>query len=371
MDILKTLKEEQKEYKNTLLEDIQDRDGAAVTMSPEGKSPAAQTLFPTSYSRDAKKVLLKRIPTTSMEDFLMKLQLLQNMQAKQEAEQQQTEQQPDEQQVAANEEFLNSVLTFLSEKKVINMFGPKTLNSLAALSVAGGIGLGARAFEKSMDSKDSPITSKAPLSKAPEKQTLKINNLKKSTEKPAEAKEEKPTDVVGDILVPHLKEMEGWRARRYKDSKGLPTVGHGALIDGSFVGTMEKVFPYQSKEWRQKVASGNTELTAAQGHELLTHQARQKHNQVRDIIGHETFDSMHPNLRMHIASEHFRGMIKKSPKALAMIRKGDLKGASKEYLNADDYRENTENSIGKRMKNLSDALAQHSEGVKIPQTTEK
>ena len=165
--------------------------------------------------------------------------------------------------------------------------------------------------------------------------------------------------------------MEGWRARRYKDSKGLPTVGHGALIDGSFVGTMEKVFPYQSKEWRQKVASGNMELTAAQGHELLTHQARQKHDQARDIIGHETFDSMHPELRMHIASEHFRGMLKKSPKALGMIRKGDLKGASTEYLNADDYRENTENSIGKRMKKLSDALANHSEGVIIPQPTKK
>jgi hypothetical protein len=366
MDILKTLKEEQKEYRNILLEDIQDRDGAAVTMTPDGKSPAAQTLFPTSYSRDAKKILLKRIPTTSMEDFLMKLQLLQNMQAKQEAKQAQAEQQPDEQQVAANEEFLNDVRKFLFEKKVINMFGPKTLNSLAALSVAGGIGLGGKAFEKSMGSTDTAITTKAP-----EKQILKINDLKKSTEKPKETKEEKPTNVVGDMLVPHLKEMEGWRARRYKDSKGLPTVGHGALIDGSFVGTMEKVFPYQSKEWRQKVASGNMELTAAQGHELLTHQARQKHDQARDIIGHETFDSMHPELRMHIASEHFRGMLKKSPKALGMIRNGDLKGASREYLNADDYRENTENSIGKRMKKLSDALANHSEGVIIPQPTEK
>ena len=366
MDILKTLKEEQKEYRNILLEDIQDRDGAAVTMTPDGKSPAAQTLFPTSYSRDAKKIILKRIPTTSMEDFLMKLQLLQNMQAKQEAQQAQAEQQPDEQQVAANEEFLNDVRKFLFEKKVINMFGPKTLSSLAALSVAGGIGLGGKAFEKSMGSTDTAITTKAP-----EKQTLKINDLKKSTEKPKETKEEKPTNVVGDMLVPHLKEMEGWRARRYKDSKGLPTVGHGALIDGSFVGTMEKVFPYQSKEWRQKVASGNMELTAAQGHELLTHQARQKHDQARDIIGHETFDSMHPELRMHIASEHFRGMLKKSPKVLAMIRKGNLKGASTEYLNADDYRENTENSIGKRMKKLSDALANHSEGVIIPQPTEK
>jgi GH24 family phage-related lysozyme (muramidase) len=368
MDILKTLKEEQKEYHLTLLEDIQDRDGGSVTMTPGKSSPAAETLFPTSYPRDAKKIILKRIPTTSMEDFLMRLQLIQNMQAQQEAEQQ--EQQPDEEQVAANEEFLNSVLTFLNEKKVFNMFGPKTMNTLAALSVAGGMGLGAKAFEKSVDSKDSPISSKSSLSKAPEKQTLKINNLKKSTEKPVEAKEEKPTDVVGDMLVPHLKEMEGWRARRYKDSKGLPTVGHGALIDGSFNKTLETVFPYQSKEWRLKVASGNAELTRAQGHDLLMHHARQKHDQVRDMIGHEQFDKMHPELRTHIASEHFRGMIKKSPKALAMIRKGDLKGASKEYLNADDYRENTDNSIGKRMKMLSDALAKHSEGAILPQNGE-
>ena len=339
MDILKTLKEEQKEYRLTLLEDIQDKDGGSVTMIPGKSSPAAETLFPTSYPRDAKKIVLKRIPTTSMEDFLMRLQLIQNMQAQQEAE---AEQQPqDQEQVQANEQFLNDVREFLFEKKVFNMYGPKTLNSLAALSVAGGIGLGGKAFEKNVDTTKTPISIKAPVNKL---EVLKIKDLKKS-EKPVEAKEEKPVDVVGDMLVPHLKEMEGWRARRYKDSKGLPTVGHGALIDGSFIGTMEKVFPYQSKQWRQKVAAGNMELTAAQGHELLMHQARHKHDQVRDMIGHETFDKLHPNLRMHLASEHFRGMIKKSPKALAMIRKGDLKGASKEYLNADDYRENPDNSI--------------------------
>lgn len=354
MDILKTLKEEQKEYRLTLLEDIQDRDGGAVTMIPGKSSPAAETLFPSSYPRDAKKIVLKRIPTTSMEDFLMRLQLIQNMQAQQEAE---AEQQPqDQEQVQANEQFLNDVREFLSEKKVFNMFGPKTLNTLAALSVAGGIGLGGKAFEKSSDvEKKDNVEVRA---QAPKQEVLKIKDLKQS-EKPVEAKEEKPTDVVGDMLVPHLKEMEGWRARRYKDSKGLPTVGHGALIDGSFIGTMEKVFPYQSKQWRQKVAAGNMELTAAQGHELLMHQARHKHDQVRDMIGHETFDKLHPNLRMHLASEHFRGMIKKSPKALAMIRKGDLKGASKEYLDADDYKENTKNSIGKRMKLLSDTLAEH------------
>lgn len=364
MDILKTLKEEQKEYNLTLLEDIQDSSGSSINMTPDGKSPAAQTLFPTSYPRDSKKIVLKRIPTTSMEDFLMRLQLIQNMQAQQQA---QAEQQPqDQEQVQANEQFLNDVREFLSEKKVFNMFGPKTLNTLTALSVAGGIGLGGKAFEKSSDvEKKDNVEVRA---QAPKQEVLKIKDLKQS-EKPVEAKEEKPTDVVGDMLVPHLKEMEGWRARRYKDSKGLPTVGHGALIDGSFIGTMEKVFPYQSKQWRQKVAAGNMELTAAQGHELLMHQARHKHDQVRDIIGHETFDKLHPNLRMHLASEHFRGMIKKSPKALAMIRKGDLKSASKEYLNADDYRENPDNSIGKRMKLLSDTLAEHPDIATIQNTS--
>lgn len=104
---------------------------------------------------------------------------------------------------------------------------------------------------------------------------------------------------------------------------------------------------------------------------MLIHQAKQKHDQVRDMIGHETFDKLHPNLRMHLASEHFRGMIKKSPKALAMIRKGDLKGASREYLDADDYRENPKNSIGKRMKMLSDALAQHPEIATMTTKSEK
>lgn len=363
MDILKTLKEEQKEYRLTLLEDIQDNTGATVAMTPGKSSPAAETLFPTAYPRDSKKIVLKKIPTTSMEEFLMRLQLIQNMQAQQQAEEQPQEEQSEEQQ-QTNEEFLNNVREFLFEKKSFNIFGPKTLNSLAALSVAGGIGLAGKSFEKSSEvEKKDNIAVRA---QAPKQEVLKIKDLKQS-----EKVEEKPKDVVSDMLVPHLKEMEGWRSRRYKDSKGLPTVGHGALIDGSFVGTMEKVFPYQSKQWRQKVAAGNMELTAAQGHELLMHQARHKHDQVRDMIGHETFDKLHPNLRMHLASEHFRGMIKKSPKALAMIRKGDLKGASREYLDADDYRENPKNSIGKRMKMLSDALAQHPEIATMTTKSEK
>jgi GH24 family phage-related lysozyme (muramidase) len=366
MDILKTLKEEQKEYQLTLLEDIQDSSGASIAISPNKSSPSASTLFPTSYPRDKKKIILKRIPTTSMEDFLMKLQLLQNMQAKQEAEQQaQQDQQSQEQQT--NESFLFDVLHLLNEKKVFNMFGPKTLNSLAALSVAGGIGLGGKAFEKSIDSKDNTTSSKVSLSKAPEKQTLKINDLKKSIEKPVETKEENPTDVVRDMLVPQLKQSEGWRSRVYKDHKGNATVGHGALVDSSFRGTMKQVFPKQSDEWINKVATGNTELTASQGHDLLSHQAKQKFGETRKMIGDKLFDTMHPELQTALSDAHFRGSLRGSPKTLALIRAGDLSGASKEFLDNDEYRQSVKDKTGvhKRMENISKTLAKHHGSVII------
>lgn len=364
MDLIALLKEEQTEYRMSLLEDIQDSSGASIQLSPGKSSPAASTLFPTSYPRNKKKVLLKRIPMTSMEDFLRKFQLIQNMVA------QQQEQQPqeDQNQEQANEQFLNDVREFLFEKKVFNLFGPKTLNSLAALSVAGGIGLGGKAFEKNVDTKVTQLSSKAP-----EKQTLKINDLKKSEEPSVETK--KQTDVISDMLVPQLKQSEGWRPRLYKDHKGNPTIGHGALVDSSFHSTMKKVFPHQSDDWVKKVASGNMELTAAQGHQLLTHQAREKHGETRNMIGHEMFDSMHPELQTALTDAHFRGSLRGSPKTLGLIKSGDLKGASEEFLNNDEYRQSVKQKTGvhKRMENVSKALAKYHGTVTIPKiaTTKK
>lgn len=85
MDVIALLKEEQKQYRMYLLEDIQDSSGAAVIATP-GSSPAQKTLFPTSYPRHGTKIKLKVLPMKTMEDFLMKLQLLQNMAAQQGAE---------------------------------------------------------------------------------------------------------------------------------------------------------------------------------------------------------------------------------------------------------------------------------------------
>jgi len=176
------------------------------------------------------------------------------------------------------------------------------------------------------------------------------------TEAPKE--QNKKVDIVGERLVPYLKEKEGWRSKVYKDSKGNPTVGHGALVDSTLSKTLNTVFPDQNNNWVNNITSGRAELSKEQGHQLLSHQATIKFNEARAHVGEERFDSLSDNLQSHLAAEHFRGMLKKSPKVLKMLRSGDFKGASTEYLNADDYRNNLNNSIGKRMKDLSDALAQ-------------
>lgn len=335
MDILKILKEEQKEYKLSLLEDIQDSSGAAVQFSPGGKSPAAQTLFPTAFPRNKTKITLKRIPTTSMENFLMKLQLIQNMSAKQQ------EQQPDEnaEQVQANENLLYDVRNFLYEKKNFNIFGPKSLKTLATLSLASGIGLSSQVAHSE-----------------PKKQEQQVD-----------ASSSEKVDVIRDILVPQLKQSEGWRPRLYKDHKGNPTIGHGSLVDSSFKTTMKKVFPHQSDEWIKKVIAGNMELTVAQGHELLTHQAREKYRETRNIIGHDMFDSMHPELQSSLTDAHFRGSLRGSPKTIGFIKAGDLQGASKEFLDNDEYRESVKQKTGvhKRMENVAKTLAKYHRTVNM------
>lgn len=338
MDIVKILKEEQREYNLSLLEDIQDSSGAAVQFSPGGKSPAAETLFPTSFPRNKTKIILKRIPTTSMEDFLMRLQLIQNMAAKEQQEQQPEE---DTEQMQANENLLYDVRNFLSEKKNFNIFGPKSLKTLATLSLASGIGIPTQVAHGE-----------------PKKQEQQQVYTSSDSDK---------IDVVRDMLVPQLKQSEGWRPRLYKDHKGNPTVGHGALVDGSFKSTMKKVFPHQSDEWVKKVSSGNMELTAAQGHELLTYQAREKHNETRNMIGHDMFDNMHPELQTALTDAHFRGSLRGSPKTMALIKAGDLQGASKEFLNNDEYRQSVKQKTGvyKRMENVSKVLAKYHGTVKI------
>ena len=169
--------------------------------------------------------------------------------------------------------------------------------------------------------------------------------------------EEQKVDVYSQHYIPYLQQQEGWRASRYKDTAGHPTVGHGFLIDDSFDETLKQNFPDKPESWRQGIISGSGEMTPEEGKTVLSSLGRQKFDQARSMVGEQRFDAMSPELQTYIASENYRGMLGKSPKALNLIRSGDYVGASKEYLNAKEFRENQNNSRGLRMKDLADTLA--------------
>lgn len=145
----------------------------------------------------------------------------------------------------------------------------------------------------------------------------------------------------------------------YKDSKGLLTIGHGHLITKESPEIFNNVFAEEQKtnpNFSTNVLSGKTKLTTDQADKLLKRDVATRIPQVKKLI--PKFDTLSHELQSQLASEHFRGMLGKSPKAVQMINSGDFYGASNEYLNAKDYRESVKQKTGiaQRMKNLSDVL---------------
>jgi len=87
MNIISVLKEEQKEYRLLLQEDVQDNSGASMVPAP-GTSASSQTLFPTSYPRGGKKLILKKLQQGSMERTIELIRMQQEMEARLLAKQQ-------------------------------------------------------------------------------------------------------------------------------------------------------------------------------------------------------------------------------------------------------------------------------------------
>lgn len=155
----------------------------------------------------------------------------------------------------------------------------------------------------------------------------------------------------------------------YKDSKGLPTIGHGHLITKESPKIFGEVFAEEQKtnpNFATDVLSGKTKLTMDQADKLLKRDVTTRIPQVKKLI--PKFDTFSPELQAQLASEHFRGMLGKSPKAVQMINTGDFSGASSEYLNAKDYRESVKQKTGiaGRMQKLSDTLKTESTRRKVP-----
>jgi len=147
--------------------------------------------------------------------------------------------------------------------------------------------------------------------------------------------------------------------RVYKDSKGLPTIGHGYLITPNAEKEFKDTFPEEHKQnpnFGKDILAGKSSFTPEQADKLLQKTVSDRLPQVRKIV--KNFDTYSPELQGELASEHFRGMLGQSPKAVNLLNQGNFGGAANEYLNSREYRESKANKTGiaKRMENLANAL---------------
>jgi hypothetical protein len=136
----------------------------------------------------------------------------------------------------------------------------------------------------------------------------------------------------------------------YKDSKGLMTIGHGHLI------TPQSSKIFSDLKIDPNILSGKGKLTPEQADQLLMRDVNTRIPQVQKMV--PNFNSYSSELQGQLASEHFRGMLGKSPKAVQKLNAGDFEGAASEYLNAKDYKDSVQQKTGiaPRMKSLADAI---------------
>jgi GH24 family phage-related lysozyme (muramidase) len=136
----------------------------------------------------------------------------------------------------------------------------------------------------------------------------------------------------------------------YKDSKGLATIGHGHLV------TKESPKIFSQLNISPDVLSGKGRLTPEQAEKLLQRDVETRLPTVKKLA--PDFENYSSELQAELASETFRGMTGKSPKAMQHLRAGKYEDAANEYLNASEYREAKAKKLGtaKRMENLANAI---------------
>jgi hypothetical protein len=151
------------------------------------------------------------------------------------------------------------------------------------------------------------------------------------------------------------------------------TIGHGHLITKESPQIFQNVFAQEHKtdpEFGSKVLSGKQKLTPDQADSLLKRDVEVRIPKVEKLV--PNLSSYSSKLQGEIVSEYYRGMMGKSPKAVKMLNAGDLTGAASEFLNAREYRESIRDKTGiaKRMENLSNAMKEEAEAIRIKKEEE-
>lgn len=145
----------------------------------------------------------------------------------------------------------------------------------------------------------------------------------------------------------------------YKDSKGLDTIGHGHLVTPESEKIFTETFPEEHKQdpnFGRNILRNKGRMTPEQADKLLERDVRVRLPIVKRLA--PDFETYSPELQAELASETFRGMTGKSPKAMEHLRAGRYEEAAQEYLNADEYRKSKAKGTGiaARMENLANAI---------------
>lgn len=155
---------------------------------------------------------------------------------------------------------------------------------------------------------------------------------------------------------------------RYKDNRGLPTIGHGHLID---MKKSPKIFAevfaaehQTNPKFGEEVLSGKKSLTPNQVDRLADRDIADRMTAV--VAAFPNFKTYSSDLQANIASEWFRGMMPSSKKTIMLINQGKWADASKEYLNSMDYRRAVKENSGvkTRMDRVSNAIGAEANRVK-------
>jgi hypothetical protein len=189
-----------------------------------------------------------------------------------------------------------------------------------------------------------------------------INSMKTFKEYLTEQNQQIKCDINGICKVIREYESAGNEEKIlgvYKDSKGLPTIGHGHLVTKESEKVFAQTFPEEHKKdpsFGKTVLSGKGRLTPEQAEKLLQRDVEVRLPIVKKLA--PDFETYSPELQAELSSETFRGMTGKSPKAMEHLRAGRYEEAAKEYLNAKEYREAKAKKLGtaKRMENLATAI---------------
>ena len=159
-----------------------------------------------------------------------------------------------------------------------------------------------------------------------------------------------------------VKGYEGFKKKRYLDSKNKPTIGIGHLIKSD---TIKKLMSIgYSKEDAKKIKLGKKEMTEEKVNELFQKDLPTYITSTQKLINN--YESLSPSLRSELIQLNYRGDLRQGKKTRKLINAGKFKEAAKEILNNKEYKDlkskGIDNSITDRLEAARDALL--AEGTK-------